>query len=440
MFTLAKFNDRLAAFPKDTGGNAMMLFGLALIPLIALVGSASDYSRAATARTEMQVAVDSTALMLAREAQGLSAGQIQAKADKYFRALYTRADVDNVKLTATYTVTKGARVALTTSGHLNTYFMGVVGVDDMNIHAAGTSVWGMNRLRVSMALDNSGSMSGNKMTQLKAGAKKLVDQLQSVVNVPEDVYIAVVPFSATVNVGDLKSGQLLGPASPSLWTRWDDYGACSSSSYYSKSACQSAGRTWTAATNYSAWPGCVGDRMSPNDANAVPAVTAVADTLYFPNKYGSCNVGLMTLSNDFDKLKKKIDSMTATGNTNQAIGLQWAMTTLWGAAPATAPGRDNSYDYTDVIILMTDGDNTQSRTSNSQGTIDNRTSAGCTEAKAKNAQVYTIEVDVGGGSQNAMLKKCATDAAHYFYITDAAQLVTAFEQIAREISKLRIES
>jgi Flp pilus assembly protein TadG len=63
----------LRRFARASGGNIAILFAIALVPLLGFVGAAVDYSRANRARTAMQAALDSTALMVAKD---LSAGVI----------------------------------------------------------------------------------------------------------------------------------------------------------------------------------------------------------------------------------------------------------------------------------------------------------------------------------------------------------------------------
>src|SRR5689334_21832957 len=77
----------LRGFLQSQSANVAIMFGLTAIPLLGLAGAAVDYSRAASDRTKMQAAIDTTALMLAKEAPGLSDPQIQQKAQHYFNAL-----------------------------------------------------------------------------------------------------------------------------------------------------------------------------------------------------------------------------------------------------------------------------------------------------------------------------------------------------------------
>jgi len=53
-------------------GNIAVIFAITAVPLISFVGAAIDYSRANRARSSMQAALDSTALMLSKDlSQGL---------------------------------------------------------------------------------------------------------------------------------------------------------------------------------------------------------------------------------------------------------------------------------------------------------------------------------------------------------------------------------
>ena len=81
---------------------------------------------------------------------------------------------------------------------------------------------------------------------------------------------------------------------------------------------------------------------------------------------------MMTLSTDWTALNSKIDAMTPTGNTNVTIGLQMAWQTLSPVAPFNAPAPAPDLDK--VIILLTDGDNTQNRWTSS-AVVDRRAHA-----------------------------------------------------------------
>ena len=72
---------------------------------------------------------------------------------------------------------------------------------------------------------------------------------------------------------------------------------------------------------------------------------------------------------------------------------------LVGGGPFTVPAKDPNYNITQVIILLTDGLNTQDRWYNSQTrSIDRRATSSCTCAniKAAGITIYTIQVNTGG--------------------------------------------
>ncbi len=72
-------------------------------------------------------------------------------------------------------------------------------------------------------------------------------------------------------------------------------------------------------------------------------------------------MGMTSVKASKSTLIDKIDDMKPKGNTNQAIGLAWAWLTHSTTAPFPAPSKYSNYTYVDVIILLTDGMNTQNR-------------------------------------------------------------------------------
>jgi Flp pilus assembly protein TadG len=152
-------------FAGANDGNIAILFGIAVIPIISFVGAAVDYTRAVAARSSMQAALDSTALMLAKDlTEGtINTSQISTKADLYFKALYTNTEARSVAITATYTQNSGngSTILINGTGNIETGFMRVVGFPKMDFNTSSTSAWGNVRMRVAMALDVTGSMDND---------------------------------------------------------------------------------------------------------------------------------------------------------------------------------------------------------------------------------------------------------------------------------------
>ena len=121
------------------------------------------------------------------------------------------------------------------------------------------------------------------------------------------------------------------------------------------------------------------------------------------------------------------------GNTNITIGLAWGWETLAPSglfnAPATAPDLDK------VMIVLTDGLNTQNRWTSSVSSIDSRTALACNNIKAANIRVYTVRVLDGNAS---LLQSCATKPEMYYDVQQADQLNGVFSSIAQTLANLRI--
>jgi hypothetical protein len=147
----------------------------------------------------------------------------------------------------------------------------------------------------------------------------------------------------------------------------------------------------------------------------------------------------MPLSYDWAGMTSLVNSMTSNGNTNQGIGLQMGWQSLVGGGPFPVPPAMNpNYKYTQVIILMTDGLNTQNRWYTSQSQIDTRQATTCANIKAAGVVLYTVQVNTGGDPTSTLLKNCATDASKFFLLTSATQMVSTFTQIGTALSNLRI--
>ncbi|MGY3690423.1 Flp pilus assembly protein TadG [Bradyrhizobium sp. USDA 3240] len=220
-----RFRAAIRRFSKATDGNVAVIFTLAILPIFAFVGAAVDYTRANNARSAMQAALDSTALMLSKDLTmgSITAAQIPSKAQTYFNSLYTNKDGQGASVSATYTTptaNTAATILLSGSGHIKTYFLQVAGYSStLNFGGSTTTTWGNVKMRVALALDNTGSMAQDgKITALRnavAGTGGLIDQLSALSKNNGDVYISVIPFAKVVNVGSSNSGQ--------NWIDWTDW-------------------------------------------------------------------------------------------------------------------------------------------------------------------------------------------------------------------------
>ncbi len=250
---------------------------------------------------------------------------------------------------------------------------------------------------------------------------------------------------------------------------------CSNSSYSTKTSCQNANKTWynagtwtagvwTGATwnvgvwtpkDHSLWNGCVTDRGTPSGPATATSVgfdqkvdlpSGTDETLWPAEQFASCTAQIVGLTNNWDTLNATVTAMTPVGNTNQPIGLVWGWQSLVGGGPLIAPSQDPQYAYSQTIILMSDGLNTQNRWTTSAGNIDKRMVNGtspnfagtCTNVKATGVQIFSVQVNTGGDPTSTLLKNCATNTSMFFELKTAGALVTTFDQIGSALANIHI--
>src|ERR1700761_8064106 len=213
-----------ARFVGASEGNVAVIFTLAAIPIIGFVGAASDYTRMNEARSTMQSALDSTALMLSKDLSSgkISASEVNSSAQSYFQGLFDQPGANGITVNATYNADNGnlgSTITLNGSGDINTDFLKVLGMQNLPFSTTSTTAWGNVKMRVALALDNTGSMQDNgKITALRnavAGSGGLIDQLSGLAKNPGDVLISVIPFAKVVNVGSSNY--------EATWIDWSDW-------------------------------------------------------------------------------------------------------------------------------------------------------------------------------------------------------------------------
>lgn len=432
-------------FRRADSGNVAVLFAFTILPILGFVGAAIDYSRVNNARTAMQSALDTAALMISKDADGMNAADINKKATDYFTALYKQhPEAQNVAIAAAYTnsSTAGSKVVLTGSASMQTDFMRVVGYPTLDFGVSATTVWGTTKLRVALALDNTGSMaSSGKMPALKTAAKNLIDQLKTSAKTDGDVYISIVPFALDVNVGSSNYNK--------SWIKWsgqsdtwdENNGTCTGfsggSTPKTKSKCLNKDGDWTP-KNHTTWNGCIADRDQNYDTLSTAPNQAVQATLFPADQATACPAQIMPLSYDWTALKDKVDEMQPAGNTNQGIGMAWGWLSLLQQEPFNAPAEDANFKYTKVVVLMSDGDNTENRFTTNQSQIDARQRLLCDNAKAAGIQIYTIQVNTNNDNTSSVMSYCASGSSNYFATTSASGISSAFSSIGASLSKLRI--
>ncbi|HWA29768.1 MAG TPA: TadE/TadG family type IV pilus assembly protein [Rhizomicrobium sp.] len=246
-------------------------------------------------------------------------------------------------------------------------------------------------------------------------------------------------------------------------------GSCNLSGYNTQSTCQAATAVWTP-NNHSTWTGCIMDRgtdtapsppttTSGYDVSNATPVSGTPASQFPAEQYSGCQFTsygstyklalVLPLTNVNGSggvnsvLTDELNTLVANGNTNQGIGVAWGWQALTDGDPldpGTLPQNTQK-----IIILLSDGLNTQNRWTSTQTSIDDREKVACDNAKSDHVLIYSIFVDIGGtqGSSSA-LQYCAGstpgsgDSSKYYDLTSASQIDDAFKAIGTQITQLRV--
>lgn len=404
-------------FAQDKRGSIAILAAFAMIPLVGTVALAVDYSKAVSYRQSLQQVIDSAATALAKDTDTLllSASQLDARAVTYAKALSSSLPLDQVSISAK--ATKDT-ITINSSTNVPLAFARILGAEALTVAVSVTVDRAkIKQFEIALALDNTGSMAGEKITQLKAAVKNLADYMADKTKNPGTTKISLVPFGVYVRTDPAWMPNSLMASNPP--------------------------RNWN---------GCVTDRDQPHDVRDTSPVGGSVETRfhwevegYVYTKRGwelqtlpaDCgNLAKITpLTSDMAAIKNAADSMIASGNTNVPIGVAWAWHSLSASLPLSQGSPEGADDLQRVMIVLTDGQNTRNRWTSSESAIDARLQQVCSNAKAAGILIYTIRVIDGNA---AALQNCATTPTHYYNVTQASQLTPVFEQIASSLSLLRI--
>lgn len=389
----------VADFARCHGGNYAIIFALSLVPTIGLVGAAIDYSRAAQMRERLQVATDAASLAVNKMIGIMSDEEIRDYARDMLNA--NLAGLEGVNLDSIEVVEEDNMVTIGASTSLDTSMLGILGIDEIDVSVEAQTVYGTGRFEVALVLDNSGSMSGSRITNLRNAATELVETMFDEADDGETVRIGVVPFAASVNVGPhLRNAE------------WID-GDGVSSTHHENFDTDSVTRfdLYDAMDDVS-WGGCVEARPYPLDVTDVAPSAGNPDSYFVPwfapdepdrSKYGnsyldddggSCTVDkrdlnnrerqeltckyddedlnpwssrgpnylcttdpLTPLSTNESTLLSAISAMGANGSTNIHEGVMWGWRILSPSAPFTNGRAYTEEDNRKIMVLMTDGQN-----------------------------------------------------------------------------------
>ena len=510
---------RCGRLVADRRGGVAVWFAVAMPVMILFVGAGVDYNNESVYERQLQAAVDSAALAGAvAQSNGLDA---VATAKQYFANNFEAPA--NSPISPSVSVDPATSIVnVSAAGSVPTYIMGAAGFSSLPISAhAGASTGASGPTEVALAFDTTYSMSAlssngvSKLANAQADAVALVKKLFVLPNGAQNPFVKVglVPFGVYVNVKNaaiqsltatgLTSAQAWSELTPSTVSYPDknQYGTASDplpwltktasnktyanvcNENYGPTTCKNTG--WVTQTCYNdgvpydcsyeaqscsapdlhtqscgqqwwgySWSGCVS--TTPNSGDLTDTISS-SNPVWGVLNY-NCASPLARLTTNMSSLVTQINSLTATDDTYIPEGLVWAWRVLSPNAPF-ADGATYSSGTKKILILMTDGFNTEQPNPNLQypwssyahygpgeyynnksnsGTADTTLKTTCANVVKSGITVFTIAFEVNNPNIQSILENCATTPQNYYNATDIVSLSGAFQSIAGNLTQAHL--
>lgn len=436
----------------------MLIFALSALAIIGSVGVAVDIGRSQMVQAKLQNAVDAAGLAAGAT---LSTTDLTAVATKYINLNFAQNNLGATLGAVTATANAdNSIITVTASATVATSFTKIFNRSNVVVDASSEITRASRGMELVLVLDVTGSMNSavnpavssvTKLAALKtavAGMGGLLDTLYGAGNnTADNLWVGVVPFSQTVNIGTSTS-----------WVASNSF-------------------DWGAAPP-NPWRGCVMARSAPYDMSDVVPATQIFSAYYAPTTgtvttptsgtgvAGNCSGGINSwkctvLSSGQNRLTydyrfsttlnankgpntlcpsqvtpmvaekstvvAAVNGMTAAGSTLINTGMAWGLRMLspnwrglWGGQmnANNLPLNYNSPLMTKVVVLMTDGMNSFSNgnftaygflsqnqlgvtrslndsspppySGSAEKVLDDRTLAACNAMKANGVVIYTI--------------------------------------------------
>src|SRR5581483_3962852 len=410
----------LNRFLRDRSGNVAMMFGLLMIPLVAIVGLAIDFGRVYSVRFQTQAALAAGALAAARMAQ-ISTSNITTQAQTAATAYFNQAKPSDV-VTSTLTFSPNSantQFTVTADSWVRTPFLSVLnylfhqasqsgapsacqgnGFGCVSVTTTATAALcpsdacsgggnGGSNVEIALMLDVTGSMC-SPCTKIQAVQSAAKDLINIVVWADQSQYysrVALAPFADAVNVGSTLAPLVRRTvtnntsSTPQTFTSSDmSNTAKQPTSKWIKypKASGSGTNTWMISSK------CVTERIGAQAYTDASPATAFVGKGYFGANDTSCTVAgsysdaeinsIFPLTNDTTSLNRRIDKLATGGSTAGHLGTAWAWYLLspnWNTVFQQAfPSSYAAGSYSDlttlnsngapklrkIAVLMTDGD------------------------------------------------------------------------------------
>lgn len=209
----------LCRFLANRDGSVMTWIGVSILPLLISVGMATDISRGFLMRSKLNTALDAAALAGGRDLD-LPENERNATIQRYFQANlppgFMNATISPLDIRLVRQQGEPDRLEVTARAEVPSLFMRLVGIDLYPVAVNSEITVASRSVEVALALDVTGSMSGQRLVDLKAAAKELIDIVVQNSQTPFHSKVALAPYSMAVNAGPWAAtvrGAIPGPVS-----------------------------------------------------------------------------------------------------------------------------------------------------------------------------------------------------------------------------------
>jgi Flp pilus assembly protein TadG len=471
--SIAAFRSFFGPVLGDRSGVAAVFLAVALVPLIGAVGLAIDSSRGYLLKTRMGKALDTAGLAAGRVALDANAEDV---AQQFFDANFGTSNVAVTVEPIDFDLDPSFRfITLSTRATTPTRFMRVFGHETMTVSARAVIERETTGMELALVMDNTGSMWGSAFDAMQAAAFDLVDILYGSEETIENLWVSLVPYTATINIGSSRTG----------WVQTGDRIFTNMSSFRPD-------------LTGGGWKGCVMARGSGHDADDAPPSVAKFSSYFYPatsrtqdNNWPTikpalserndgrgpnlgCGPAITPLTASKTEIDAAIGNMGAwhRGGTTGNLGLSWGWRTLspqwrglWGGSTPSDMPLDYGTNFMEkVVVILTDGNNQFYDHDSGSGTpgsdftsygrldamgvsnlgqgraiLDTRMAGTCAAMKAEGIRIYSIIFGASPDSTaQTLFRNCATTPAMYYYAPNNAQLSAAFRAIGGQLANLRI--
>ena len=408
-YVKSKLLNTASAYSRDEQGSFAVMAAMTMAVLVAGLAISIDVAQGWSAKQTLQDTTDAIALAAARS-ESNDPAVLNGIAEAYLEEKYPGQSVRLDSITR-----NGPAVNVVATKVQETYFAGIFGRNGLDVSVASTAEYEVRDLNLALVLDSTGSMGkttptgGTRLAALQAASGELLDQLDGSAG---EVSISVVPFTQHVNVGTNQANE-----------NWLEFPQTNNNR----------------APN--GWNGCVGSRDTPLNTRIDSTVARIPGLV----NARCATTPILPLTKNLNTVRQTINSMTAKGSTYTPSGTAWGWRTLTPTAPFTQTRNQNQSKTDNVMVIMTDGNNTRSKEgimheNESQAPADRTMRTMCENAKRDGITIYTIALEIKDRETREVLEGCASQADGFFNASNGDELGDAFAQIATSLTVARISS